>query len=93
VNKRLRHTLKIFYRLAEIEMLNETQIYIALKVKEILKDKRDTISIISLKRNTPDVSQDTLIKELQMLSKLKYLVIKNGKVIVRHKFLKKLMHD
>lgn len=93
MNKRLRHTLKIFYRLAEIEMLNETQIYIALKVKEILKDKRDTITVISLKRNTPDVSQDTLIKELQVLSKLKYLVIKNGKIIVRYKFLKKLMHD
>lgn len=93
MNKRLRHTLKIFYRLAEIEMLNETQIYIALKVKEILKDKRDTISVISLKKNTPDVSQDTLIKELQVLSKLKYLVIKNGKIIVRYKFLKKLMHD
>lgn len=93
MNKRLRHTLKIFYRLAEIEMLNETQIYIALKVKEILKDKRDTISVISLKKNTPDVSQDTLIKELQVLSKLKYLVIKNGKIIIRYKFLKKLMHD
>lgn len=93
MNKRLRHTLKIFYRLAEIEMLNETQIYIALKVKEILKDKRDTITVISLKRNTPDVSQDTLIKELQVLSKLKYLVIKNGKIIIRYKFLKKLMHD
>lgn len=93
MNKRLRHTLKIFYRLAEIEMLNETQIYIALKVKEILKDKRDTITVISLKRNTPDVSQDTLIKELQVLSKLKYLVIKNGKIIIRYKFLKKLIHD
>ena len=38
MNPRLQQFLQVFYRLAQIEMLSETQIYVAIKIKSLLAD-------------------------------------------------------
>jgi len=94
MNKRLRHILTIFYRLAQIEMLNETQIYIILRIEKILKkNKKQPISIKSLARNTPDISQKKLNEELHALDRLKYLKIKNDEIQATRKFFKQVLYD
>jgi len=94
MNKRLRHILTIFYRLAQIEMLNETQIYIILRIEKILKkNKEQPISFKSLARNTPDISQKKLNEELHALDRLKYLKIKNDEIQATRKFFKQVLYD
>ena len=58
MNPRLQQFLQVFYRLAQIEMLSETQIYVAIKIKSLLADKANPIlDLESLKDSLTDLRE------------------------------------
>ena len=94
MNPRLQQFLQVFYRLAQIEMLNETQIYVALKIKSLLADKTDaTLDLESLKESLTDLPDDQVMTVLNELAQKKYLSIKRGRIILRQYFLNQVLHD
>lgn len=94
MNPRLQQFLQVFYRLAQIEMLSETQIYVAIKIKSLLADKTDaTLDLESLKESLTDLPDDQVMTVLNELAQKKYLSIKRGRIILRQYFLNQVLHD
>jgi len=94
MNPRLHQFLQVFYRLAQIEMLSETQIYVAIKVKSLLADKTHaTLDLESLKESLTDLPDDQVMTVLNELAKKKYLSIKRGQIIFSQYFLNQVLHD
>jgi len=94
MNPRLKQFLQVFYRLAQIEMLSETQIYVAIKIKSLLADKTDaTLDLESLKESLTDLPDDQVMTVLNELAQKKYLSIKRGRIILRQYFLNQVLHD
>ena len=94
MNPRLQQFLQVFYRLAQIEMLSETQIYVAIKIKSLLADKTDaTLDLESLKESLTDLPNDQVMTVLNELAQKKYLSIKRGRIIFRQYFLNQVLHD
>jgi len=94
MNPRLQQFLQVFYRLAQIEMLNETQIYVALKIKSLLADKTDaTLDLESLKESLTDLPDDQVMTVLNELAQKKYLSIKRGQISFSQYFLNQVLHD
>jgi len=94
MNPRLQQFLQVFYRLAQIEMLSETQIYVAIKIKSLLADKTDaTLDLESLKESLTDLPDDQVMTVLNELAQKKYLSIKRGRIIFRQYFLNQVLHD
>ena len=74
MNIRLKHFLNVFYRLAQVEVLTEVEIYIILKCKHIRETiNLNVISLEILAIHTPDLSQDQLQAAIHKLIKKKYL--------------------
>jgi len=93
MNPRLQQFLQVFYRLAQIEMLSETQIYVAIKIKSLLADKTDaTLDLESLKESLTDLPDDQVMTVLNELAQKKYLSIKRGRIILRQYFLNQVLH-
>ena len=93
MNPRLKQFLQVFYRLAQIEMLSETQIYVAIKIKSLLADKTDaTLDLESLKESLTDLPDDQVMTVLNELAQKKYLSIKRGRIILRQYFLNQVLH-
>ena len=94
MNPRLKQFLQVFYRLAQIEMLSETQIYVAIKIKSLLADKTDaTLDLESLKESLTDLPNDQVMTVLNELAQKKYLSIKRGRIIFSQYFLNQVLHD
>ena len=94
MNPRLKQFLQVFYRLAQIEMLSETQIYVAIKIKSLLADKTHaTLDLESLKESLTDLSDKELMTVLNELAQKKYLSIKLGRIIFSQYFLNQVLHD
>ena len=94
MNPRLQQFLQVFYRLAQIEMLSETQIYVAIKIKSLLADKTDaTLDLESLKESLTDLPDDQVMTVLNELTQKKYLSIKRGQIIFSQYFLNQVLHD
>ena len=94
MNPRLQQFLQVFYRLAQIEMLSETQIYVAIKIKNLLTDKaHPVLDLESLIKSLTDLSDDEVMTVLNELIQKKYLSIKRGRIIFRQYFLNQVLHD
>lgn len=94
MNPRLKQFLQVFYRLAQIEMLSETQIYVAIKIKSLLADKTDaTLDLESLKESLTDLPDDQVMTVLNELAQKKYLSIKRGQITFSQYFLNQVLHD
>lgn len=94
MNPRLKQFLQVFYRLAQIEMLSETQIYVAMKIKSLLADKaHPTLDLESLKDSLTDLSDDQVMTVLNELTQKKYLSIRQGQIIFSQYFLNQVLHD
>ena len=93
MNPRLQQFLQVFYRLAQIEMLSETQIYVAIKIKSLLADKNPAaLDLESLKESLTDLSDKELITVLNELAQKKYLSIKQGQITFSQYFLNQVLH-
>jgi len=93
MNPRLKQFLQVFYRLAQIEMLSETQIYVAIKIKSLLADKTDaTLDLESLKESLTDLPNDQVMTVLNELAQKKYLSIKRGQISFSQYFLNQVLH-
>ena len=94
MNPRLKQFLQVFYRLAQIEMLSETQIYVAIKVKSLLADKTHaTLDLESLKESLTDLPDDQVMTVLNELAQKKYLSIRRERIIFSQYFLNQVLHD
>ena len=94
MNPRLQQFLQVFYRLAQIEMLNETQIYVAIKIKSLLADKAHPIlDLDSLIKSLTDLSDDQVMTVLNELAQKKYFSIRRGRIIFSQYFLNQVLHD
>jgi len=94
MNPRLQQFLQVFYRLAQIEMLSETQIYVAIKIKSLLADKAHPIlDLESLIKSITDLSDDQVMTVLNELVQKKYLCIRQGKISFSQYFLNQVLHD
>ena len=94
MNTRLKHFLQVFYRLAQIEMLSERQIYVAIRIKSLLADKaHPTLDLKSLKDSLIDLSDDQVKKILNELVQKKYLSIRQGQITFSQYFLNQVLHD
>ena len=94
MNTRLKHFLQVFYRLAQIEMLSERQIYVAIRIKSLLADKaHQTLDLKSLKDSLIDLSDDQVMKILNELVQKKYLSIRQGQITFSQYFLNQVLHD
>ena len=93
MNPRLKQFLQVFYRLAQIEMLSETQIYVAIKIKSLLADKTHaTLDLESLKESLTDLPDDQVMTVLNELAQKKYLSIKRGQISFSQYFLNQVLH-
>ena len=93
MNPRLQQFLQVFYRLAQIEMLSETQIYVAIKIKNLLADKTTPIlDLESLIKSLTDLSEDQVMTVLNELTQKKYLSIRQGKISFSQYFLNQVLH-
>ena len=94
MNPRLQQFLQAFYRLAQIEMLSETQIYVAIKIKNLLADKaHPTLDLKGLKDSLIDLSDDQVMKILNELVQKKYLSIRQGQITFSQYFLNQVLDD
>ena len=94
MNPRLQQFLQVFYRLAQIEMLSETQIYVAIKIKSLLADKtHSALDLENLKESLTDLPDDQVMTVLNELAQKKYLSIKRGRIIFSQYFLNQVLHD
>ena len=94
MNPRLNQFLQVFYRLAQIEMLSETQIYVAIKIKSLLADKAHPIlDLESLIKSLTDLSDDQVMTVLNELTQKKYLSLSQGKITFSQYFLNQVLHD
>jgi len=94
MNPRLQQFLQVFYRLAQIEMLSETQIYVAIKIKNLLTDKAHPIlDLEGLIKSLTDLSDDEVMTVLNELIQKKYLSIKRGQITFSQYFLNQVLHD
>lgn len=94
MNTRLKHFLQVFYRLAQIEMLSERQIYVAIRIKSLLADKaHPTLDLKGLKDSLIDLSDDQVMKILNELVQKKYLSIRQGQITFSQYFLNQVLHD
>lgn len=94
MNTRLKHFLQVFYRLGQIEMLSERQIYVAIRIKGLLADKaHPTLDLKSLKDSLIDLSDDQVMKILNELVQKKYLSIRQGQITFSQYFLNQVLHD
>ena len=93
MNPRLKQFLQVFYRLAQIEMLSETQIYVAIKIKSLLADKAHPIlDLESLIKSLTDLSDDQVMTVLNELIQKKYLSIRQGQITFSQYFLNQVLH-
>ena len=93
MNPRLQQFLQVFYRLAQIEMLSETQIYVAIKIKSLLADKAHPIlDLESLIKSLTDLSDDQVMSVLNELIQKKYLSIRQGQITFSQYFLNQVLH-
>ena len=93
MNPRLQQFLQVFYRLAQIEMLSETQIYVAIKIKSLLADKAHPIlDLESLIKSLTDLSDDEVMTVLNELIQKKYLCIRQGQITFSQYFLNQVLH-
>ena len=93
MNPRLQQFLQVFYRLAQIEMLSETQIYVAIKIKSLLADKAHPIlDLESLIKSLTDLSDDEVMSVLNELIQKKYLCIRQGQITFSQYFLNQVLH-
>ena len=93
MNPRLNQFLQVFYRLAQIEMLSETQIYVAIKIKSLLADKAHPIlDLESLIKSLTDLSDDQVMTVLNELTQKKYLSIRQGQISFSQYFLNQVLH-
>ena len=93
MNPRLQQFLQVFYRLAQIEMLSETQIYVAMKIKSLLADKTHaTLDLESLIKSLTDLSDDEVMGVLNELIQKKYLSIRQGRISFSQYFLNQVLH-
>ena len=94
MNPRLQQFLQVFYRLAQIEMLTETQIYVAIKIKSLLADKNPAaLDLESLIKSLTDLSEDQVMTVLNELTQKKYLSLSQGKITFSQYFLNQVLHD
>jgi len=94
MNPRLQQFLQVFYRLAQMEMLSETQIYVAIKIKSLLADKATPIlDLKTLKESLIDLSDDQVMTVLNELIQKKYLSIRQGQITFSQYFLNQVLHD
>ena len=94
MNPRLQQFLQVFYRLAQIEMLSETQIYVALKIKSLLTNKAHPIlDLESLIKSITDLGDDEVMTVLNELIQKKYLIIRQGQITFSQYFLNQVLHD
>ena len=94
MNPRLQQFLQAFYRLAQIEMLSETQIYVAIRIKSLLADKaHPTLDLKSLKDSLIDLSDDQVMTVLNELIQKKYLSLRQGQITFSQYFLNQVLHD
>lgn len=95
-NPRLKAFLNVFFRLAQIDMLNEVEVYLVLKLKHIFEQqpiKNPKISIKELKTTVSDVDEAVIEQTLKTLAQLKYLRVVNHKIVFEKKLLKYLQND
>lgn len=94
MNPRLKQFLQVFYRLAQIEMLGEMQIYVAITIKSLLTKKvaHPMIDLKTLKNSLPDLSDDQVMTILHELAEKKYLNIREGKITFSKFFLNQVLH-
>ena len=93
MNPRLQQFLQVFYRLAQIEMLSETQIYVAIKIKSLLADKTHaTLDLESLIKSLTDLSDGQVMGVLNELIQKKYLSISQGQITFSQYFLNQVLH-
>ena len=93
MNPRLQQFLQVFYRLAQIEMLSETQIYVAIKIKSLLADKAHPIlDLESLIKSLTDLRDDEVMTVLNELIQKKYLSIRQGQISFSQYFLNQVLH-
>jgi len=94
MNTRLKHFLQVFYRLAQMEMLSERQIYVAIRIKSLLADKATPIlDLKTLKESLIDLSDDQVMTVLNELIQKKYLSIRQGQITFSQYFLNQVLHD
>ena len=95
-NPRLKAFLNVFFRLAQIDMLNEVEMYLLLKLKYIFEQQPTEhlgISIDELKTTVGDVDEAVLRETLKKLAQLKYLRVVNHEIVFEKKLLNYLQHD
>ena len=93
MNPRLQQFLQVFYRLAQIEMLSETQIYVAIKIKSLLADKAHPIlDLESLIKSLTDLRDDEVMTVLNELAQKKYLSIRQGQISFTQYFLNQVLY-
>ena len=74
MNNRLKHFLNVFYRLAQVDVLNEVEIYVMLKCKHISETVNlKVIPLETVAIHTPDLNQNELQAAIKKLVKKKYL--------------------
>ena len=74
MNNRLKLFLNVFYRLAQVDVLNEVEIYVMLKCKHISETVNlKVIPLETVAIHTPDLDQEQLQKAINRLVKKKYL--------------------
>lgn len=85
MNTRLKHFLNVFYRLAQVDLLNEVEIYVMLKCKHIFETiNLGVIPLETLAIHTPDLDQEQLQAAIKTLVKKKYLsYTQNGLVLTK----------
>ena len=94
MNTRLQQFLQVFYRLAQMEMLSERQIYVAIRIKSLLADKAAPIlDLKTLKESLIDLSDDQVMTVLNELIQKKYLSIRQGQITFSQYFLNQVLHD
>ena len=94
MNPRLKQFLQVFFRLAQIEMLSEIEIYVALKIKDIfVKEKKRTLSLTSLESSLPDLSQESFNTVMNKLVQRKYFKIKQDKISLSKNFLNQVLNN
>ena len=95
-NPRLKAFLNVFFRLAQIDMLNKVEMYLVLKMKHIFEQQpreNSTISIKELKTTVSDIDEAVLGETLKTLAQLKYLRVVNHQIVFEKKLLNYLQHD
>jgi hypothetical protein len=74
MNTRLKHFLNVFYRLAQVDVLNEIEIYVMLKCKHIHETLNlNVIPLETVVIHTPDLNQDQRQAAINILVTKKYL--------------------